>query len=145
MSTGTIDACGVPRRVRRTDSRVYRTREVMSDRLARASAMGTSSMRLTVPYDLHVAIDVMYNSGMSNTATAQMTAPEFVASIAALCKPDEAALVLVYARDGLSFCIASEQTSRRTAGHLEADDEDTLLGVAVITADGTLVEYPVEG
>jgi len=82
------------------------------------------------------------------TATAQMTAPEFIASVAALCKPDEAALVLVYAKDGLSFCIASEQTSRTIAGNIEADgevNEDTLLGVAVITADGTLVEYPVEG
>ena len=78
------------------------------------------------------------------TATAQMTAPEFIASVAALCKPGEAALVLVYAKDGISYCIASEQTSRSTAGHVEADD-DTLLGVAVITADGTLVEYPVEG
>lgn len=79
------------------------------------------------------------------TATAQMTAPEFIASVAALCGKDEAALVLVYAKDGLSFCIASEQTSRDIAGNVEADDEDTLLGVAVITSDGTLVEYPVEG
>lgn len=78
------------------------------------------------------------------TATAQMTAPEFVASVAALCKPGEAALVLVCAKDGLSFCIASEDTSRSTAGHIEGDDDDTLLGVAVITSDGTLVEYPVD-
>lgn len=72
------------------------------------------------------------------------TAPEFIASVAALCKPGEAALVLLYQNDGLSFCIASERTSREIAGHVEADDEDTLLGVAVITSDGTLVEYPVE-
>lgn len=79
------------------------------------------------------------------TATAQMTSPEFAASVAALCKPGEAALVLVYASDGVSFCIASEHTSRSTARHIEPDGEDTLLGVAVITSDGTLVEYPVEG
>ena len=82
---------------------------------------------------------------MTNTADAKLASPEFIASAAALCKPGEAALVLLYDKDGLSFCIASEQTSRSTAGHIEADDEDTLLGVAVITADGTLVEYPVEG
>ena len=82
---------------------------------------------------------------MTMTATAQMTAPDFIASVAALCGEDEAALILVYEKDGLSYCIASERTSRAIAGHIEADDEDTLLGVAVITADGTLVEYPVEG
>ena len=79
------------------------------------------------------------------TTTAQMTAPEFVTSVAALCGKDEAALVLVYEKDGLSYCIAAERTSRAIAGHIEPDGEDTLLGVAVITADGTLVEYPVEG
>ena len=84
-------------------------------------------------------------SATGNIATAQMTSPEFIAPVAALCQPGEAALVMVYASDGLSFCIASEQTSRSTAGHVEADDEDTLLGVAVITSDGMLVEYPVEG
>ena len=87
----------------------------------------------------------MPHTSHMTTATAQMTSPEFVASVAALCKPGEAALVLVYAKDGLSFCISSADTSRSTAGHIEADDEDTLLGVAVITADGMLVEYPVEG
>jgi|HubBroStandDraft_6_1064221.scaffolds.fasta_scaffold902377_2 hypothetical protein len=85
----------------------------------------------------------------SDTATAQMTAPDFIASVAALCGKDEAALVLVYAQDGLSFCISSEQTSRGLAGDGSAlsdanDGGDTLLGVAVITADGMLVEYPVE-
>jgi len=85
---------------------------------------------------------------MSETATTQMTAPEFTAAIAALCGHDEAAVVFITAAEGLSYCVASEATAHETAqdsadGGAVLDDGDRLLGVAVIAADGVLTEYPV--
>jgi len=86
---------------------------------------------------------------MSATATSQMTAPEFVTAIAALCGEDEAAVVFITTTEGLSYCVASEATAHETAqdsadGEAVLDDGDRLLGVAVIGRDGTLTEYPVQ-
>lgn len=84
------------------------------------------------------------------TATAadtKITAPDFIASVAALCGEDEAALVLVYAKDGISYCVSSDQGAHRTAIFVadagQDDEADTLLGVAVISRNGTLTEYSV--
>ena len=77
------------------------------------------------------------------TTAAQMTAPDMIAAIAALCKPGEAALTLIDATEGPSWCVASTETAHQTARTLAADPDETLLGVAVIGADGTLTEYPV--
>lgn len=79
------------------------------------------------------------------TATAQMTAPEFISAVAALCGPGEAAFTMITASEGLSYCIASEQTAHRTAHFTitAAERDPDVLGVAVITAGGTLTEYPV--
>ena len=81
------------------------------------------------------------------TATAQMTTQEFTAAIAALCGPGEAALLLITAGEGLSYCICSAEGAHETAASYSADpgqvDDDVLLGVAVVTADGTLTEYPM--
>lgn len=81
--------------------------------------------------------------------TATMTAPEFTAAVAALCGPGEAALIMIYATDGLSYCVSSEEGAHDTARAVtagdwaDADDSDVLLGVAVISQDGTLTEYEV--
>ena len=79
-----------------------------------------------------------------------MTVPEFTAAVAALCGPGEAALTLIYATDGLSYCVSSAEGAHETAravaaGDPEPDDSDVLLGVAVISRDGTLTEYPITG
>lgn len=88
------------------------------------------------------------DQGAPTTATAQMTAPEFVTSVAALCGENEAAVVFVTRDEGLSYCVASEATARATAKDSAAepalDDGDVLLGVAVISRDGTVAEYPVK-
>jgi hypothetical protein len=80
--------------------------------------------------------------------TAAMTAPQFTGAVAALCGPREAALVMIYAAEGLSYCVSSEEGAHETArsaavGDPALDGDDTLLGVAVISRDGTLTEYPV--
>jgi hypothetical protein len=80
--------------------------------------------------------------------TAAMFAPEFTSAVAALCGPGEAALVMIYAADGLSYCVSGEEGAHDTArsaaaGDPALDGDDTLLGVAVISRDETLTEYPV--
>lgn len=71
------------------------------------------------------------------------TAAQMPAAIAALCKPGEAALTLIDADEGLSYCVASSETAHSAARTLAGEPGETLLGVAVIAADGTLAEYPV--
>lgn len=76
-----------------------------------------------------------------------MTAPEFTAAVAGLCGPGEAALIMICAEDGLSYCISSEEGAHESARDVAAGEmpvaEDVLLGVAVISGDGTLTEYEV--
>jgi hypothetical protein len=80
-----------------------------------------------------------------------MTDPrEFTAAVAALCGPGEAALVMIYAADGLSYCVCSADGAHETArtaaaGDPDLNDGDVLLAVAVIGRDATLTEYPVAG
>jgi hypothetical protein len=81
------------------------------------------------------------------TATAQMTAPEFVTAVAKLCGENEAAVVFITKREGLSYCVADEamahMTAQGSAAEPALDDGDVLLGAGVIGRDGTLTEYPV--
>jgi hypothetical protein len=83
------------------------------------------------------------------TLTAQMTNQEFITRVAALCGENEAAVVFITRDEGLSYCVADEATARATAQGSAAepalDGGDVLLGVAVISRDGTLTEYPVGG
>jgi hypothetical protein len=72
---------------------------------------------------------------------AAMTAQEFTAAVAALCKPGEAALILIDDAEGPSWCVASGETAHQTARTLAAEPDETLLGVAVVSADGALTEY----
>jgi hypothetical protein len=74
--------------------------------------------------------------------------PEFTAAVAALCGPGEAALAMIYAGDGLSYCVSSEDGAHQiarmaAAGDPMLNDGDVLLEVAVISRDGTLTGYPV--
>lgn len=81
------------------------------------------------------------------TATAQMTAPEFISAVAALCGENEAAVVFITQSEGISYCVSDEAMAHLTAQYSAAepalDDGDILLGAAVIGRDGTLTEYPV--
>jgi hypothetical protein len=81
------------------------------------------------------------------TASVQMTAPEFTAAVARLCGENEAAVVFITRAEGLSYCVADEATAHLTAQSSAAepvlDDGDILLGVGVISRDGTLTEYGV--
>lgn len=74
---------------------------------------------------------------------ATMTVQEAVSALAALCKPGEAAFTMITASEGLSWCIASEETARSIAQATASDGDPDVLAVAVITADGTVTEYPV--
>lgn len=74
------------------------------------------------------------------TSQDQMT--EAVAAIAALCQPGEAAVTMI-AVEGLSWCVASEATAHGTARTIAAEQDPDVLGLAVITAGGTLTEYPL--
>jgi hypothetical protein len=73
----------------------------------------------------------------------QMTVQEAVAALAALCKPGEAAFTMITASEGLSWCVASEETAHSVARTTAGEGDPGVLGVAVITADGTLTEYEV--
>lgn len=75
--------------------------------------------------------------------TATMTVQEAVAGIAGLCQPGEAAFTLITASEGLSWCVASEAGAHGTARTVAAGGDPDVLGVAVITADGTVTEYEV--
>lgn len=83
------------------------------------------------------------------TTTDPMTVPEFIEAVTALCGPGEAAVAMVFTEDGLSYCVTSEESAHETARHTAAGDieldGDVLLGVAVISRDGTLTEYPITG
>ena len=82
------------------------------------------------------------------TTTDTMTSPEFITAAAALCGQDEAAVVFITAAEGISYCVASEAMAHTTAQSSAAepvlDDGDLLLSVGVISADGTLAQYPVQ-
>lgn len=72
---------------------------------------------------------------------------EFAKTLAASCKPGEAAVIMVYVQDGVSCCVSSSETAHRVAAETAAGTDpvtdDTLLAVAVVSPDGTLTEYPV--
>ena len=74
--------------------------------------------------------------------SATMTVRE-AAAIAGLCKPGEAALVMITVSEGLSYCVGSEEGSHETARNVAADSDPDVLVVAVITADSTVTEYEV--
>ena len=102
----------------------------------------------------YVAMRALLHQGLAQRSrvhamTTAMTGPGFTAAVAGLCGPGEAALVMICAEDGLSYCISSEEGAHESARAAAAGevpvDEDVLLGVAVISRDGTLTEYPITG
>jgi hypothetical protein len=68
-----------------------------------------------------------------------------ISAIAALCKPDEAALVMITAIDGLSWCVTTAQNARDVAMNVAGGgvdfDPDDVLAVAVVGPDETVTEY----
>ena len=74
-------------------------------------------------------------------AATAMTVQDAVSALAAMCKPGEAALTRITSDEGLSWCIASEQTSHSVARSSRRRTDENLIGVAVIKRpDGTITD-----